>query len=90
MTAQLTPSQLRQFVAVCVVQQWALLVTGPPGGGKSDIIAQGVADAGADSIVSHPVVSDMARSSRGERNFSSLRRSGPRSGGHPPNRMVSR
>ena len=58
MTAQLTPSQLRQFVAVCVVQQWALLVTGPPGGGKSEIITQGVADAGADSIVSHPVVSD--------------------------------
>ncbi len=55
---RMTPAQLRAFVAVCVVQRWGLLVTGPPGGGKSEIIAAGVADAGADSIVSHPVLSD--------------------------------
>jgi len=55
---RMTPAQLREFVSVCVTQRLPLLVTGPPGGGKSDIIAQGVADAGADSIVSHPVLSD--------------------------------
>ena len=55
---RMTPAQLRSFVATCIANHWALLVTGSPGIGKSDILAQGVADAGADSIVSHPVVSD--------------------------------
>lgn len=54
----MTPSQLGQLLAQTIPAKLPILITGAPGVGKSDIVTQAAAQAGADIIISHPVVSD--------------------------------
>jgi len=51
-------SQLQKFLQFGIINGLPLLVKGKPGIGKSDIIEQACKDAGAELIISHPVVSD--------------------------------
>lgn len=53
-----TPSQLQTLLAAMIPARLPLLITGAPGVGKSDIIAQATAQAGADLLISHPAVAD--------------------------------
>lgn len=53
-----TPRQLVELLAKAIRARLAVLVTGAPGIGKSDIVAQAAVEAGADVIVSHPAVAD--------------------------------
>jgi len=55
---ELNPSQLQKLLAACIPAMLPVLVTGAPGIGKSDIVAQAAADAGHDLLISHPVVED--------------------------------
>ena len=50
--------QLQSAIAFAIEHKLPLLVKGAPGTGKSDIVAQACVLAGADLIISHPVVSD--------------------------------
>jgi len=52
------PIQLADLLSACIREGHPVLVTGAPGIGKSDIVAQSADQAGADMILSHPVVSD--------------------------------
>lgn len=52
------PSELFTFLAEAIRARLPVLITGAPGIGKSDIVAQATADAGADLILSHPAVAD--------------------------------
>lgn len=52
------PSQLSSLLAVSFKHRRKVLIKGPPGGGKSDIVAQATATAGAELLISHPAVSD--------------------------------
>lgn len=52
------PSQLRDLLALTIAQKLPVLVTGAPGIGKSDVVNQAAAAAGADCIIMHPAVSD--------------------------------
>lgn len=52
------PSQLRNLLAKTIPAHEPILITGKPGIGKSDVVTQACADANADCIVMHPVVSD--------------------------------
>lgn len=52
------PSQLSSFLARAIPARLPILITGAPGIGKSQIVEQACRAAGADLIVSHPVVSD--------------------------------
>lgn len=54
----MTATHLRTLLASLIPARLAVLITGAPGIGKSDIVAQAAADAGADLILSHPVVDD--------------------------------
>lgn len=54
----MTPSELQELLALAIPNRFPTLVTGAPGIGKSDIIAQATKDAGAELIITHPVVSD--------------------------------
>lgn len=55
---QLTPSQLITFLTAAVLARLPILITGQPGGGKTDI-TELVKDAtGYDLLTSHPTVSD--------------------------------
>lgn len=54
----LTISQARTLAGACIDKGHALLLTGAPGVGKSDLVAQAAEDAGAKLILSHPVTSD--------------------------------
>jgi len=51
-------SQLQSTIAYAIKHKLPILVKGAPGTGKSDIIAQACTAAGAELIISHPVVSD--------------------------------
>ena len=53
-----TPSQLQTLLAAMIPARLPLLITGAPGVGKSDIIGQATAQAGADLLISHPAVAD--------------------------------
>jgi hypothetical protein len=53
-----TPSQLQTLLAAMIPARLPLLITGAPGVGKSDIIAQATAQAQADLLISHPAVAD--------------------------------
>lgn len=55
---QLSPSQLTQLLARTIEARMPVLVTGPPGVGKSDIVNQATEAAEADLILSHPAVAD--------------------------------
>lgn len=57
-TLEVTPSQLADLLSKTIPAGLPVLVTGPPGCGKSNIVEQAAAAAGADVILSHPVVSD--------------------------------
>lgn len=52
------PSQLVTFLAAALKARLPVLITGAPGIGKSDIVAQATAAAKADLILSHPAVAD--------------------------------
>jgi len=52
------PSDLKTLLIKAIANRLSVLITGAPGTGKSDVVAQAAAEAGADLIVSHPVVSD--------------------------------
>lgn len=54
----LRPKQLIALLAAAIPAGLPVLVTGSPGIGKSDIVGKAAADAGADVILSHPVVAD--------------------------------
>lgn len=58
MTMQLRPQQLSDLLAQTIKARLPVLVTGAPGTGKSDVVSQAARDAGADLIISHPVVAD--------------------------------
>jgi hypothetical protein len=57
-TIKVKPSQLITLLAAFIKAKVNVLITGAPGIGKSDIIAQAAALAGADLILSHPAVED--------------------------------
>lgn len=52
------PSSLVSFLRAAISARKPVLVTGAPGIGKSDVVAQATADVGADLILSHPAVAD--------------------------------
>lgn len=52
------PRDLATFLSAAIRNRLAILITGAPGIGKSDIVAQAAADAGADLLLSHPAVAD--------------------------------
>ena len=52
------PTELATFLAAAIPARLPVLVTGAPGVGKSDIVAQACEAAGADLILSHPAVAD--------------------------------
>lgn len=52
------PSDLTTLLTSAIPARLPILITGAPGIGKSDIVANAAAESGADLILSHPVVSD--------------------------------
>lgn len=52
------PSELIKLLVSAISAKLPILITGAPGIGKSDIVASAAAQAGAEIILSHPVVSD--------------------------------
>lgn len=52
------PTQVKIVLAAMLAARQPVLITGAPGVGKSDIVAQAATEAGARLILSHPVVSD--------------------------------
>jgi hypothetical protein len=53
-----TPKQMSELLAKLIPARLPILITGAPGVGKSDIIAQSAVAAGADLLISHPAVAD--------------------------------
>ena len=51
------PTHLTKLLAISFEHQRKVLVKGPPGCGKSEIVAQAADEAGADLLISHPAVS---------------------------------
>lgn len=54
----MTPKQLHAFLSQAIPARLPVLVTGSPGIGKSDIVAQAAEASQADLILSHPAVAD--------------------------------
>jgi hypothetical protein len=54
----MSPSKLRTLLSKSFAHKQKVLIKGPPGAGKTAIITQAAADAGADLLLSHPAVSD--------------------------------
>lgn len=52
------PTELKTVLAACIAAKRPVLIKGAPGIGKSDIVSQAAEEAGAELIISHPVVSD--------------------------------
>src|SRR5712664_2410056 len=52
------PTELLTLLAQTIAARIPVLITGAPGIGKSDLVAQAASDAGADLILSHPAVAD--------------------------------
>lgn len=52
------PSDLKTVLSACIQARRPVLIKGAPGIGKTDIVFQSAAEAGARVILSHPVVSD--------------------------------
>lgn len=57
-TLALSPTELSSFLAKTISAHLPVLITGAPGIGKSDIVAQAAEAAEADLILSHPAVAD--------------------------------
>ncbi len=57
-TQEMRPSKLSEFLVFSIDNNLPVLITGKPGIGKSDIVAQAAKAAKANLIISHPVVSD--------------------------------
>jgi hypothetical protein len=55
---KVTPSQLSSLLQACIPARLPVLITGAPGIGKSDIVAQAAKAAAHDLLISHPVVED--------------------------------
>lgn len=53
-----TPSQLTSLLAKMIPARLPVLITGAPGVGKSDIVAQSASQANAELLISHPAVAD--------------------------------
>ena len=53
-----TPQQLQTILTAAIPARLPVLITGAPGIGKSDIVAQAAQQAQADLLISHPVVED--------------------------------
>ncbi|HEX5426537.1 MAG TPA: hypothetical protein VFW94_23520 [Candidatus Acidoferrales bacterium] len=58
MAATVRPTQLSNLLATMIAARLPLLITGAPGIGKSDIVAQAADAAGARLLISHPAVAD--------------------------------
>lgn len=58
MSVALSPSQVSRLLGKMIPAKLPVLLTGPPGVGKSDVLARAASDAGADLILSHPAVAD--------------------------------
>lgn len=54
----LRPAQLSTLLAATIPAALPVLIVGGPGVGKSDLVSQAAAAAGADILISHPAVSD--------------------------------
>lgn len=54
----MSPAALSQFLAQAIAARLPVLITGAPGIGKTDIVSAAAVQAGADLILSHPVVED--------------------------------
>ena len=52
------PSELHVFLKAALAAKLPVLITGAPGIGKSEIVANAVHEAGAALILSHPAVAD--------------------------------
>ncbi len=52
------PSVLKQFLVSALRHKRKVLIKGPPGGGKSDLVEQAAEEAQYDLLISHPAVSD--------------------------------
>lgn len=52
------PTALSKYLIKAILHNWPTLVTGAPGGGKTDIISDAAIKSGADLLIFHPVVSD--------------------------------
>lgn len=52
------PRDVTSFLETTLPARLPILLTGAPGVGKSDLVAQAAAGAGCDLIISHPVVAD--------------------------------
>lgn len=55
---QITPKQLTELLKQTIAANLPVLITGAPGIGKSEIVAQAAIAAGSDIIISHPAVAD--------------------------------
>jgi hypothetical protein len=54
----MTPKQLTAFLSRAIPARLPVLITGAPGIGKSDLVAQAASNAKANLILSHPAVAD--------------------------------
>ena len=52
------PLQLRSLLVTAFKHRRQVLVKGPPGGGKSDLVSQAVQEVQADFLIEHPAVAD--------------------------------
>jgi len=57
-TIKVKPSQAAKIIQMSIVNNFPLLLTGPPGFAKTSLVKQGGYMAGVDVMISHPVVSD--------------------------------
>ena len=54
----MSPTQLHDFLVIAIQHKLSVLIKGAPGIGKSDIVAQACATAGAHCLLMHPAISD--------------------------------
>jgi MoxR-like ATPase len=57
-TTKVKPSQLRTILAKAIAANEPMLISGAPGIGKSEVVEQAAVEAGAQTVIMHPVVSD--------------------------------
>jgi len=52
------PKTLLKYLPRAIRNNWPVLLTSPPGWGKTDVMTEAIQASGADLILSHPIVSD--------------------------------